>query len=208
MLFLHVCAQALRQAALERAQHRNVRVDPDDAAGTAGAHHRDRAVRGVAYMYAKEKGIETSFRMALREIRPCAGKALGMGIVDLACIVAAVSCIARLLDKNQLALGLGSAVLLYLLLFYLSTAMFRYPVLTLNPHLSLGQVVLCAMSMTLKNMGWMFLYWCVVLLALLICGATGVGMVLLLPGCTALMMTTAWSESLKKEEYRRQQNAA
>ena len=64
---------------------------------------------GVAYMYAKEKGIETSFRMALREIRPCAGKALGMGIVDLACIVAAVSCIARLLDKNQLALGLGSA---------------------------------------------------------------------------------------------------
>ena len=32
---------------------------------------------GVAYMYAKEKGIETSFRMALREIRPCAGKALG-----------------------------------------------------------------------------------------------------------------------------------
>ena len=157
---------------------------------------------GVAYMYAKEKGIETSFRMALREIRPCAGKALGMGIVDLACIVAAVSCIARLLDKSQLALGLGSAVLLYLLLFYLSTAMFRYPVL------SLGQVVLCAMSMTLKNMGWMFLYWCVVLLALLICGATGVGMVLLLPGCTALMMTTAWSESLKKEEHRRQQNAA
>lgn len=72
---------------------------------------------GVAYMYAKEKGIETSFRMALREIRPCAGKALGMGIVDLACIVAAVSCVARLLDKNQLALGLGSAVLLYLLLF-------------------------------------------------------------------------------------------
>ena len=163
---------------------------------------------GVAYMYAKEKGIETSFRMALREIRPCAGKALGMGIVDLACIVAVVSCIARLLDKSQLALGLGSAVLLYLLLFYLSTAMFRYPVLTLNPHLSLGQVVLCAMSMTLKNMGWMFLYWCVVLLALLICGATGVGMVLLLPGCTALMMTTAWSESLKKEEYRQQQNAA
>ena len=154
---------------------------------------------GVPYMYAKEKGIETSFRM---------GKALGMGIVDLACIVAAVSCVARLLDKNQLALGLGSAVLLYLLLFYLSTAMFRYPVLTLNPHLSLGQVVLCAMSMTLKNMGWMFLYWCVVLLALLICGATGVGLVLLLPGCTALMMTTAWSESLKKEEYRRQQNAA
>ena len=155
-------------------------------------------------MYAREKGIGTSFRMALREIRPCAGKALGMGIVDLACIVAAVSCVARLLDKNQLALGLGSAVLLYLLLFYLSTAMFRYPVLTLNPHLSLGQVVLCAMSMTLKNMG----YWCVVLLALLICGATGVGLVLLLPGCTALMMTTAWSESLKKEEYRRQQNAA
>ena len=83
--------------------------------------------------------------------------------------------------------------------------MFRYPVLTLNPHLSLGQVVLCAMSMTLKNMGWMFLYWCVVLLALLICGATGVGLVLLLPGCTALMMTTAWSESLKK---RRVQTAA
>ena len=48
----------------------------------------------------------------------------------------------------------------------------------------------------------------IVLLALLICGATGVGLVLLLPGCTALMMTTAWSESLKKEEYRQQQNAA
>ena len=163
---------------------------------------------GIAYMYAREKGIETSFRTALREIRPCVGKALGMGIIDLACIVAAVSCIAHMLEKDQMALGLGSAVLLYLLLFYFSTAMFRYPILTLNPHLPLGQVALCAMSVTLKNMGWMFLYWCVVLLALLVCGATGVGLILLLPGCTALMMTTAWSESLKKEEYKRQQSAA
>ena len=90
-----------------------------------------------------------------------------------------------------LALGLGSAVLLYLLLFYLSTAMFRYPVLTLNPHLSLGQVVLCAMSMTLKNMGWMFLYWCVVLLALLTLGpAEAAGVLLTKTALSALLFGT------------------
>lgn len=62
---------------------------------------------GIAYMYARERGLEISFRAALREIRPCAGKALGMGIVDLACIIAGVSCIARMLEKDQMALGLG-----------------------------------------------------------------------------------------------------
>ena len=39
------------------------------------------------------------------------------------------------------------------------------------------------------------------LLALMACAATGVGLVLLLPGCVALVMAAAWSETLKREEY-------
>ena len=41
------------------------------------------------------------------------------------------------------------------------------------------------------------------LLALMICAVTGVGLVLLLPGASALLMATAWSESLKRDEYKR-----
>ena len=108
---------------------------------------------------------------------------------------------AWLIAGKGFAQTLPSVVLLYLLLFYLSTALYRYPALALNQQLGLPQLVLCATGMVLKNMGYVFLYWCVVLLALMICAATGVGLVLLLPGCTALMMTTAWSESLKREDY-------
>lgn len=162
---------------------------------------------GVLYMHDKEKGIGTSVRQAVRAVRPCAVKALVMGIVDLCCIVACISAVAWLIAGRDFGLTLLSTVFLYLALFYLSTAIFRYAILALNPGLSLSQVVLCAMGVTLKNLGYVFLYWCVLLLALMICAVTGVGLVLLLPGVTALLMVTAWSESLKKDEYKRSQTA-
>ena len=162
---------------------------------------------GALYMHDKERGIGTSVRQALRAVRPCAGKALLMGVVDLCCVVACISAVAWLIAGRDFVLTLLSTVFLYLALFYLSTAIFRYAILALPPGLSLYQVVMCATGITLKNLGYVFLYWCVLLMALMICAATGVGLVLLLPGVTALLMTTAWSESLKKDEYKRSQTA-
>ena len=156
---------------------------------------------GTLYLHHKEAGEQVSFRSALKLVRPVAGRAIAMGLIDLAGAVACVSCVAWLIAGRGFAQTLPSVVLLYLLLFYLSTALYRYPALALNQQLKLPQLMLCATGMVLGNMGYVFLYWCVVLLALMICAATGVGMVLLLPGCTALMMTTAWSESLKRDEY-------
>lgn len=156
---------------------------------------------GALYMHHKEAGEQVSFRSALKMVRPVAGRAIAMGLIDVAGVVACISCVAWLIAGKGFAQTLPSVVLLYLLLFYLSTALYRYPALALNQQLGLPPLVLCATGMVLKNMGYVFLYWCVVLLALMICAATGVGLVLLLPGCTALMMTTAWSESLKREDY-------
>lgn len=156
---------------------------------------------GTLYMHHKEAGEQISFRTALGMVRPVAGRAIAMGLIDVAGVVACISCVAWLIAGKGFLQTLPSVVLLYLLLFYLSTALFRYPALALNQQLKLPQLVLCTISLVLGNMGYVFLYWCVVLLALMICAATGVGLVLLLPGCTALMMTTAWSESLKRDEY-------
>lgn len=161
---------------------------------------------GVSYMHDKEKGIGTSVRAALRSVKPYWGKALIMGIVDVCFVVACVSAIAWLVAGRDFVLTLLSTVFLYLALFYLATGIFRYPILTLNPGLSLGEVVVCAMSVTLKNFGYVLLYWCVALMALMICAVTGVGLVLLLPGCVALLMTTSWSESLKRAEHLQQQS--
>ena len=118
-------------------------------------------------------------------------------------LVACVSAVAWLVAGRDFALTLLSTVFLYLALFYLSTALYRYPILVLNPSLPLTQVALCATGIALKNLGYVFLYWCVLLLALMICAVTGVGLVLLLPGASALLMATAWSESLKRDEYKR-----
>jgi hypothetical protein len=162
---------------------------------------------GVQYMYCKEKGIGVNVRGAIRQIGPCAVKALLMGLMDLACLIACVSAVAWLIADGNFVLKLMSAVFLYFALFYLSTAIYRYPILTLNPQLSLIQVFLCAMGVVLKNLLYVFLYWCVLLMALMICAVTGVGLILLLPGCAALLMVTAWSESLKRDEYKRTQAA-
>ena len=135
---------------------------------------------GVQYMHDKERGIGVTWRGAVQSVRPCMGKA-----------------------GRDFALTLLSTVFLYLALFYLSTALYRYPILVLNPSLPLTQVALCATGIALKNLGYVFLYWCVLLLALMICAVTGVGLVLLLPGASALLMATAWSESLKRDEYKR-----
>ena len=158
---------------------------------------------GVQYMHDKERGIGVTWRGAVQSVRPCMGKAIAMGIVDLCCLVACVSAVAWLVAGRDFALTLLSTVFLYLALFYLSTALYRYPILVLNPSLPLTQVALCATGIALKNLGYVFLYWCVLLLALMICAVTGVGLVLLLPGASALLMATAWSESLKRDEYKR-----
>lgn len=122
--------------------------------------------------------------------------------MDLCCLVACVSAVAWLVAGRDFALTLLSTVFLYLALFYLSTALYATD-LVLNPSLPLTQVALCATGIALKNLGYVFLYWCVLLLALMICAVTGVGLVLLLPGASALLMATAWSESLKRDEYKR-----
>lgn len=158
---------------------------------------------GVQYMHDKERGIGVTWRGAVQSVRPCMGKAIAMGIVDLCCLVACVSAVAWLVAGRDFALTLLSTVFLYLALFYLSTALYRYPILVLNPSLPLTQVALCATGIALKSLGYVFLYWCVLLLALMICAVTGVGLVLLLPGASALLMATAWSESLKRDEYKR-----
>lgn len=156
---------------------------------------------GALYMHHKEAGEQIGFRSALKMVRPVAGRAIAMGLADLAGAVACISCIAWLIAGKGFAQTLPSVILLYLLLFCLSTALYRYPALALNQQLTLPQLMLCATGMVLKNMGYVFLYWCVMLLALMACAATGVGLVLLLPGCVALMMAAAWSETLKREEY-------
>ena len=158
---------------------------------------------GVKYMHDKERGIGVTWRSALRDVRPCVGKALAMGFADLCCLVAAVSSIARLVAGGSFLGPFLSTVFLYLALLYLASGIYRYPILALNPALSLPQLVLCAFSATIKNAGYVFLYWCVLLLALMISAATGVGLVLLLPGVSALLMATAWSETLKRDEYKR-----
>lgn len=160
---------------------------------------------GVLYMHHKEKGEGITLRSAISGVKPVMGRALVMGIVDLACAVACISCIALLIAGRGFWETLPSVVLLYLFLFYLSTAMFRYPVLVLNQRLKLAQVVLCSLNVVMQNMGYVFLYWCLMLLTLMICIASGVGAILLLPGCAALIMVTAWSESLKRDEFKKTQ---
>lgn len=163
---------------------------------------------GVLYTHHKEKGEGITFRSAIAGVKPVMGRALVMGIVDLACVVACISCVAWLIAGQGFWKTLPSVVLLYLFLFYLSTALFRYPVLVLNQRLKLSQIILCSLSVVMGNMGYVFLYWCLMLLVLILCVATGVGVVLLLPGCAALVMVTAWSESLKRDEFNKSQSAA
>ncbi len=159
-------------------------------------------VVGVIYMGAREKGEQVSFKSAVHDAKRCAGKAIVLGIMDLACLLACVASVARIIGNGNFLWLLLHAVLLYITLLFLSTSLFRYPMLARNPDLPLQKVLLFSFSCVLANTGYVFLYWCTALLLLLISIGTGVGMVLLLPGGFALIMAVAWNETLKAMEER------
>ncbi len=155
---------------------------------------------GVYYMFCREAGIKVTFKEAIKAVKPCMGRAFLMGLVDITLLVACVSAFAWLFSGDMLY-GFLSAVYLYLALFYLSTSVFRYPALVHNQELSLLKVAGCSMAFTMKNFWFVFMYWCVILLVLLVSVSTAVCVVLIFPAGVALLMVTAWSETLKRDEH-------
>ena len=151
----------------------------------------------VYYCACHEQGERCTLRQALRETRALRGRALRMGLIDLGLTLGAVASLGLILSPAPLPSRALCGVLFCLDLSFLLTALFRYPALV-RGDLPLGRAIHTGFAVALGNPGPVFLHWCVLLLLALLCAATGVGLLLLLPGGFCMLLFTSWNTIVQR----------
>ncbi|MDR2657061.1 MAG: hypothetical protein LBB86_04460 [Oscillospiraceae bacterium] len=148
----------------------------------------------VHYMDKRDRGEAIRFQDALRfAFRTCGGKAWLMGASDALALLMAGGC-ALAVQAEEVAMALRAfyAILFILDMTYAASGLYRYSALSEEPRSPLTMLAARGFLMTLSNPGWTALFWCVQLMALIICAATGVGLILLFPAAAAMMEACAY----------------
>ena len=143
-----------------------------------------------------EQGQACTLRQALRETRRMRGRALLMGLLDLLAGLCAAATLGLVLSQASVAVKAISCVLFYLDVSFLASALFRYPALV-RGDLTLGRAIHTGIAVCMANAGQVFLYWCVALLLLMVCAASGIGLLLLFPGGMCLLCFTSWNSVVR-----------
>ncbi len=149
------------------------------------------------YCACQEQGRACTLRQALRETRPLWGRALAMGLLDVGLLLGAVASLGMVCSTAPYGVRFYSGVLLCLDVSFLLTALYRYPALV-RGNLRLGRAIHTAFAMALANPMATFLHWCVALLLTMVCAATGIGLLLVLPGGFCLLLFTAWNSLVQR----------
>ncbi len=149
------------------------------------------------YCACQEQGRACTLRQAMRETRHLRGRALAMGLLDVGLLLGAAASLGMVCSAVPYGARFYSGVLLCLDVSFLLTALFRYPALV-RGNLSLGRAIHTAFAVALANPFATFLHWCVVLLLIMACAATGIGLLLVLPGGFCLLTFTAWNSLVQR----------
>lgn len=152
-------------------------------------------IAAYVYMKAKLEGREMTARRALRTaFREKGRAAFLMGLTDLLAVFLAGGCAVTLMSSAPNPLKFMYCVWLYIDGLYLLSGRYRYAALAAGDERPYRRAAL----FTLHNMGWTLLYGCVDLCLLLLCAATGIGVLLLLPAGMALFGVCAYRATLSR----------
>jgi hypothetical protein len=151
----------------------------------------------VRYMSMRERGESIDYRGAARfAFRDRGGAAWLMGLTDALALAMAGGCVLIMLSEEAaLALRALYAGLFVLDMTYLASGIYRYSALNDEPDARAGMLAARGFLMTLARPGWTLLFRCAQLLALIVCAATGVGLVMLYPAASALLEAVAYDET-------------
>jgi hypothetical protein len=148
------------------------------------------------YMALRERGESATYRDALRfAFVESGGAGWLMGLTDALALLMAGGCVVAMLsDGAAMALRALYSGLFVIDMAYLASGIYRYPALADEPGSRVTMMVTRGFLMTLANPGWTLLFICAQLLALVICAATGVGLVALFPAASSLLEALAYEE--------------
>lgn len=136
----------------------------------------------------------------VRRSRPWAIKAVAMGIMDLLLAVLGVLCLG-LMTKSDTPMVMRAVYSVYFLaqLVLGLSALYRYPILSCNPELPLGDVMRRAVVTTLRYLPACVLSALALLTALVLCALTGAGLFMLFPGLATTQMMLLYRHTLAWE---------
>ena len=144
-----------------------------------------------------EQGRACGLRQALRETRHLRGRAFLMGLLDLLAGLCAAATLGLVLSRASVAVKASACVLFYLDVSFLASALFRYPALV-RGDLPLARAIHTGVAVCMANVWQVLLYWCVALLLLMLCAASGIGVLLLFPGAICMLLFTSWNSVVRR----------
>ncbi len=131
-------------------------------------------------------------------LRPVLLKAFLMGAIDLLFSLPTALCIAALFDSRS-GNGIRMLYAVYLVLdaLILASLIYRYPILIYNHGFTLREVFKRGTLILVANLIPCVLF-VLMIMTILICSAlTGVGLVLILPGCISFLLIHIYRQTLK-----------
>jgi hypothetical protein len=153
----------------------------------------------AAYMAAREEGRRMSWRAACA-LAFCRGgwRGFAMGLGDCLVLLLAGGCaLGALAADLPLALRGLYGLMLALNCLYLCSGLYRYPALARQPKGPVPALAARGFLMFLHSLGWSLLFVCAQLLALMVCAATGAGLLFLWPAASAALGGCAYDEMRK-----------
>ena len=150
------------------------------------------------YMGRRGDGIKTSWREALSyALKRCGLKAWLMGWSDFLALAMACGGLLALWGMNlPRPMRFSYVAAIFLDGLYIVSGVYRYPALAREPNNLLSRIIVRGFLMTVGNLGWTSLFACAQLLLLIICAATGIGLILLYPAGAALLAHYAYSSMI------------
>ena len=153
----------------------------------------------AVYMGRRGAGVKTSWREAMSfALKRCGLKAWLMGWSDFLAVALAGGGLLALGGMQLPALlRFVYGIALFLDGLYIVSGLYRYPALAREPNNLLSRIIVRGFLMAIGNLGWTLLFACAQLLLLVVCAATGIGLVLLYPGGVALLAYYAYTEMIQ-----------
>lgn len=149
------------------------------------------------------EGYEIRYRKLIRQgFRTYFKKSLLLWLTDLIALGLILLSVLTLIAPNTPApLRFSCAVMGYLDLGYLASALYRYPLLVYN-DLPICDTIVRGVLLMLQNLLQTFLVSCIMLIFAVLCFLTGVGLILLLPGGVASLSVFVYKNTLARNRSR------